>query len=86
MGVVQGQDDGLRQQGNANRNQRQQQGPSSDGPESTTQTKTFYKVCDNACYMHGYDVVSNHYSGNCQFKMEGRIDSHTGDNLAAGAS
>ena len=60
--------------------------PLSDGPEGVTKTTKYYKNCDNAYWWCGYDCSKQHHNGNCRKKKKGHIDSHTGDNPAAGES
>ena len=50
------------------------------------ETLKYYKNCDNACWLCGYDVSKQHHNGNQKKNKKGHIDSHTGDNPAAGVS
>ena len=52
----------------------------SDRPEGIIKTKKYYNTCDNAYWLHGYDVAGNQHSGNCKFKLADHIDLHIGDN------
>ena len=67
-------------------NHKRRRGPLSDGPEGVTKTVKYYKNCDNACWLCGYDVSKKYASDNCMKKKPGHVDHHTGDNLAPGAS
>ena len=61
-------------------------GPLSDGTKGVIKTKKHYKNRDITCWSHDYDCSKKHHSGNCTHKKNGHINSHTGDNPAAGAS
>ena len=63
---------------NKNTSQKQQKIPLSDGPEGVTKTLKYYKNCDNACCLCGYDVSKQHHSCNYKKKKKGHINFHTG--------
>ena len=67
-------------------NPRQWQGPLTDWPEGTTQTKKCFERYDNVCLPNEYEVIDNYHNNNCKFNFEGHIDSNPDNNLAAGAS
>ena len=66
--------------------QKRRQGPLSNGPEGVMKITKFYKNCENACWLCGYDVSKLHDSGNYKKKKPGHIDSYTGANPQPGAS
>ena len=60
--------------------------PASDGPVGSIKTTKYWSKNDGCCWTCGCDISSLHSSANCNCKLPGHIDTHTGDNPAPGAS